>query len=205
MAELPEPFTPYLIVLGSNASGRYFGSAFPEAEADAAERAAGQMDLHVVRVHGDELTALAADLPRGKVFPASGNAFVPLCAKARVEKLMALGEAAGTLSKPPKPEPATRPADHGGQATGDAADGGGAALPEHYLPTSWADLRVGALVLVADGEDQGWWEAVVVEVANEDDYDQTLLSLRFTGFPTYPVQVRRRAEVALLPPRPATE
>ncbi len=81
MAE-PEPFTPYLVVLSSNATGRSFGSVFAEAGAELALRAAGQMDLHAIRVVGEDLAALAAGLPRGKVFEKSGNAFVPLAARA---------------------------------------------------------------------------------------------------------------------------
>lgn len=203
MADLPEPFTPYLIILGSNSTGRFFGSAFPQDEAEAAERAAGQMDLQVIRVEGDELTALAADLPRGKLF-ASGNAFVPLASRTKVEKLMGLAEAAGTLSKPPKPEPATASPD-GSEGAGEAANGQGGVSPQHYLPTSWADLRVGALVLCSEGDHEGWWEAVVIEVGNQDDFEEANFTLSFRDFPGYAQQVRRRTEIALLPPRPATE
>jgi hypothetical protein len=198
-----EPFTPHLIVLGSNATGRYFGSVFAEAEAQLALRAAGQMDLHTIRVVGEDLAALAADLPRGKVFEKSGNAFVPLAARAKVEKLMALGEAAGTLITPPKPEPATTPAGNASEGAGEAADGQVEALP--YLPSSWADLRLGALVLCSEGEHEGWWEAVVVEIANEDDFEEARFTLSFRDFPGYERQVRRRAELALLPPTPASE
>ena len=204
MAELPEPFMPYLIVLGSNATGRYFGSVFTEAEAELATRAAGQMDLYAIRVVGEDLAALAADLPRGKVFEKSGNAFVPLAARAKVEKLMGLGEAAGTLSKPPKPEPATTPADHGGEGTGEAADGGGEASHPHR-PTHWGEIQVGSLCLCSEGEHEGWWEAVVVEIANEDDFEEARFTLSFRDFPGYERQVRRRAELALLPPTPASE
>jgi len=203
MADLPERFTPHLIVLGSNSTGRFFGSAFPEAEAEAAERAAGQMDLHVIRVQGDELTALAADLPRGKVFAASGNAFVPLAARTKVEQLMALGEAAGTLSKPPKPEPATALAESGTEATGEApvAEGGADELAHSNVPSSWAAITLRSLVLMREtGEQEGWYDAVVTEVASVDDPDSPL-TLRYVEFQNYPAQTRRREELALLPPQ----
>lgn len=205
MADLPEPMQAYLIVLGVNAGGKAFGSVFSEADAELAERAAGQMNMEVIRVEGDELAALAADLPRGKLF-ASGNAFVPLMAMAKYERLKSLAEAVGTLSKPPKPEAATTPADGDNGGTGEPADGGGdASTDNHRLPSGWADLRVGDCVLCSEGDQQGWWEAVVVEIANEDDFEEARFTLSFRDFPGYAQQVRRRAEIALLPPAPPVE
>jgi len=195
MADLPPPFTPYLVILGENATGgRYFASAFSETEAEAAELAAGQMGLHVLRVVGDELLAHAADLPRGKIF-SSGKGFVPLASRERVAALMALAEAAGTLSKPPKPA----------DAAGGADEGKAEALPPAptNTPASWDAITVGSAVLMREeGEQEGWYDAVVIEAASADPDAE--LSLRYIEFADYPTQTRRRGELALLPPHTTT-
>lgn len=202
MADLPEPMKPYLIIIGVNATGKAFGSMFSEAEAELAERAAGQMDMEVIRVEGDELAALAADLPRGKLFEKSGNAFVPLMAMAKYERLKTLAEAAGTLSKPPRPESATTLPDGAAEGAGDATGGGGEGNKLAYsnVPSSWQAITLGSLVLMREeGEQEGWYDAVVTGVASAEDPDAQL-TLRYVEFIDYPAQVRRRTELALLPP-----
>ena len=78
-----------LVVFGRDEAGKPHASAFDSSEADLAEKAAGLMGMHVLRVETDEQRDLAAKLPRGRVF-ASGRAFVPFVKAGLYEALAAL-------------------------------------------------------------------------------------------------------------------
>lgn len=203
MSKLPEPTKPHTIVLGIDTVGKAHASQFGEVDAPLAEKAAGMMGMQLIKVTGDDLEALAADLPRGKVF-SSGNAFVPFVARPKYDRLIALAEAAGTLITPEKPAEAADAADDGTSAAGGAAGLEGEGVEPHR-PGAWADIMVGSLVLVSEGNAEGWWEALVLELAPAEAPDDDLFTLRFRDFPDYAKQVRRRADLALLPPLPITD
>jgi len=200
MAELPEPFIPYLVIININSAGRAFGAAFSESVAELATAAAAKGGMKVVRIEGDELVAQAADLPHGKVFP-SGSAFTPLMSRQRADKIIELGEAAGTLTTPvaPKVDVATTPADTNGEGAGGAAEVGDEASAPVHVPASHADIIVGSLVLASENGDDGYWPAIVVELAPAEDPSDDLCGLSFRDFPGYDQQVRRRVEIALMP------
>jgi hypothetical protein len=61
-------------------------------------------------------------------------------------------------------------------------------------PESWEAIRVGDLVIAHESPEDGWWEAIVVAVEN----DQLLLCWR--DYPRQPCVRRGRFDVALLPP-----
>jgi len=65
------------------------------------------------------------------------------------------------------------------------------------LPVSWANLAASQLV-VAQEEDpeDGWWEAILVEVEGD------MLTLQWRDFPRQPKVQRHRKAVALLDPTP---
>jgi hypothetical protein len=67
---------PVLIVMGLDDTRKPHASTFDEEDAELATKAAGLMGMRVVPLVTAELQALAAKLPRGRVF-ASGRAFVP--------------------------------------------------------------------------------------------------------------------------------
>lgn len=203
MSKLPEPTKPHTIVLGLDTGGKAHASQFGEAAAALAEKAAGMMGMQLIRVTGDDLEAHAADLPRGKVF-ASGNAFVPFVARPKYDRLIALAEAAGTLTTPERPAEATDIADEGASAAGGVAGVEGEGVEPHR-PGTWADIMVGSLVLVSEGDTQGWWEAVVLELAPADALEDDLFTLSFRDFPDYAKQVSRRADLALLPHFPIAD
>jgi hypothetical protein len=60
-------------------------------------------------------------------------------------------------------------------------------------PESWEAIRVGDLVIAHESPEDGWWEAIVVAVEN----DQLLLCWR--DYPRQPCVRRGRFDVALLP------
>jgi hypothetical protein len=61
-------------------------------------------------------------------------------------------------------------------------------------PESWEAIRVGDLVIAHESREDGWWEAIVVAVENDQ------LLLRWRDYPRQPCVRRGRFEVALLPP-----
>ena len=67
---------PALVVFGRDATGKPHASAFSQSEADLARKAAELMGLRLLPVRTDTERALAAKVPRGRVF-ATGWAFVP--------------------------------------------------------------------------------------------------------------------------------
>lgn len=197
MAELTEPTKPFVIVLGLDEADKPHASVFNEPDAALAEKAAGLMDMMTIRIEGEDLMAVAAGLPTGKIF-ASGNGFVPFVKRQVYDRLVALGEAAGTITKPPKLASGTTLADTGPDGTGGPPDGQGEVSAPH-LPTTLETVMVGSLIGVSEGRGEGWYEAIVVELAPADALEDDLLTCQYLDWPDYPRQVRRRADVALLP------
>lgn len=178
-----------LIVFGLDDTKRPHASAFPAHEAELAEKAAGLMGMTALRLATDEQKALAAKLPKGRVF-ASGRAFVPFV---RVGLYEAIVAAAGVLAK-------TAPSACAASADSRKADAGavnpaGVAKPATPpQPTGWADIRVGSVVLATTGPNEGWYESEVIEILDD------LMKLRWCSWPDDPVIARRFSQVGLLPP-----
>jgi hypothetical protein len=170
-----------LVVFGLDGAGKARASAFNQADAERAERAAEIMSLHVLRPDSDEQHALAAKLPQGRVF-ASGRAFVPFVKVGLFEALTALAGAsaaepvpktASASAAPPSPPERTSKAD--------------------LAPDTWEDIGVGSIVLATEGPQEGWFESVVIRA--EDDR----FTLRWWDWPSLPKFARRTWQLALLP------
>jgi hypothetical protein len=58
-----------------------------------------------------------------------------------------------------------------------------------------AEIQVGAIVLVSEGTEHGFYEAVVIEEPGPD-----LFKVKFRDFPEEPLLVRKRQHLALLHP-----
>ena len=184
--------TPALVVFGLDDTKRPHASAFVARQAELAEKAAGLMGMATLRPATDEQKALAAKLPRGRVF-ASGRAFVPFvrargcmshrrrrCSGAASNRAIGLygfgWPADGRLRLGPLPRPGlTKPL----------------ATPQ---PTGWADIEVGSVVLATTGPDEGWYESEVIEILDD------LMKLRWCSWPDDPIVARRFSQVGLLPP-----
>src|SRR5450759_3521981 len=67
---------PAIIVFGLDPTGKSKAATFPAHQADLASKAAGLMQLRILKVDSPELTQFAAQLPVGKIY-ASGHGFVP--------------------------------------------------------------------------------------------------------------------------------
>jgi hypothetical protein len=67
---------PGIIVFGLDPTGKPKAATFPAHQADLASKAAGLMQLRVLKIDNPELAQFAAQLPVGKIY-ASGHGFVP--------------------------------------------------------------------------------------------------------------------------------
>lgn len=165
------------------------------------------MGMHVLPLTGPECDGLADQMSPGRIFPASGKAFVPFCKQPLFERLAALG---GIKVEPVAPKAAklaktAAAKDKGEGATEVTGKKGRKAAPTPKpevppfveptnVPQDWPHIREGSLVLSTSGEvAAGWFESTVVEVKADD-----LVVLQHRDFET-PLFLRRRDQLALLP------
>ena len=92
----PSAKTPAVILFGKDQTSKPHASYFLEADLAAALKAAELMKMQVLRTDTDERRAVAAELPQGRIFQASGRAFVPFVGAPLYRRLVAL--AAASLS-----------------------------------------------------------------------------------------------------------
>jgi hypothetical protein len=163
---------PAVIVFGYNEHRIPQASWFSEAEAALATRAARLMGLRVLRIENEAHRELAARLRQGQVY-AADRTFAPAVQR---EIFDALCELAGPVGAPSpveitagKDEAASRPA-------------------------SWDEIEIGNLVIAQESLEDGWWEAIVVAIENDQ------LVLRWRDYARMPCVRRGRLDVALLPP-----
>jgi hypothetical protein len=67
---------PAIVVFGLDPTGKSKAATFPVHQVDLATKAAGLMQLRLLKIDSPELTQFAAQLPVGKIY-ASGHGFVP--------------------------------------------------------------------------------------------------------------------------------
>jgi hypothetical protein len=174
-----------LVVFGLDGAGKPRASAFSQADAERAERAAEIMGMHAIRPDSDEQHVLARMLPRGRVF-ASGRAFVPFVKVGLYEALTALAGASATsaTSSAPKAKPAPAAPASPPNSTSKAG----------LAPETWDDIGVGSIVLATEGPQEGWFESIVLRAEND------VFMLRWRDWPRLPVFARRPWQLGLLPP-----
>ena len=130
------------------------------------------MGLRVLKIEGDAHRELAARLRQGQVY-AADRTFAPAVQREIFDKLC---ELAGPVAAPSSVEIA---------ASKDTAAS---------RPASWEEIKVGDLVIAQESLIEGWWEAIVVAIENDQ------LVLRWRDYARMPCVRRGRFEVALLPP-----
>ncbi|MCJ2138096.1 hypothetical protein MKK69_29290, partial [Methylobacterium sp. J-026] len=188
--------TPALIVFGADKDGKPHASWFTEPDTALAMKAAEVMNMRTMLLGTEAHRTLAAELPQGRVF-ASGRAFVPFVKKGLYDRLSALaGPAEATIIASAREKVAKGPAtalDNANDQTPKAT-----ATTEARFPRSWAGVVVGSLVLISEGEQDGWYEAEVIEAKAGG-----IFSLRWRDWPDLPLLVRRREHMALLHPNTA--
>ena len=89
----PSEKTPAVILFGKDQTSKPHASYFLEADLAAALKAAELMKMRVLLTDSDERRAVAAALPQGRIFQASGRAFVPFVSAGVYRRLVALAGA----------------------------------------------------------------------------------------------------------------
>jgi len=123
---------PAIIVFGLDPSGKSKAATFPAHQVDLATKAAGLMQLGVLKIDSPELAQFAAQLPVGKIY-ASGHGFVPPIRAAIYDRLLQFAD--------PAPVP-------GLPATWDDIDIGHLVIARDDLAAGWWE----AIVVARDGD-----------------------------------------------------
>lgn len=188
-----------LILFGRDDRRRAHASCFGTAEVAAAERAARLMGMHVLPISNDDHRALAKELPAGRIFEASGKAFVPYCRTGLFDRLVAVAGVPDT-AMPRAAAPKAASALPDSVAADGGGDGPGGADGPAKPPFDWADIGIGSLVLATTGPMEGWFEAIVRFTKADDKF-----VLQWRDWPLEPEIARHRKELALLHPGAMTE
>ena len=174
-----------MVLFGIDSRGKPKGARFGKEHASLAIKAATQLQLNVLATTDPKVAEIAARLPVGRVH-ATGRTFVPAIRRDVYDKLVAAAPN-GNLG-----QPLTPPSGATGGAAGSRPPGS-----SPNLPRSWHEIGLGDLV-VAQEEDpaDGWYEAIVVEAAND------MFTLRWRHYPRLRRITRHRLRLGLLYPGP---
>ncbi|MFN3721273.1 MAG: hypothetical protein ACK4UW_20450 [Rhizobium rhizophilum] len=183
----PKTGTPHLILVGLDDQGKPHASWFTRDQTDAAAVAADLMQMALLQITTPELTAIAAGLPKGKLFE-SGKAFVPFVKRSVYDQLAAHLTADFLTASAQRVEAA--------KAAGESYTKASKGEVAMSLPEDWSKLAVGDTVLATESADDGWWFAEIVELPGEDK-----VRLRWRDFPEYPTMTVGMTEIALLHPQ----
>jgi hypothetical protein len=123
---------PAIVVFGPDPTGKPKAATFPAHQVDLATKAAGLMQLRLLKIDSPELAQFVAQLPVGKIY-ASGHGFVPQVRTAIYERLLQFAD------------PATAP---GLPATWDDIDVGHLVIARDELAAGWWE----AIVVARDGD-----------------------------------------------------
>jgi len=175
-----------LVLFGIDSRGKPKGARFGREHASLAIKAATQLQLNVLASNDPRVAEIAARLPVGRVH-ATGRTFVPFIRRDLYDKLVAAAPN-GNLHQPPTLPPA-------GGASGNAA-GSRPAGSSPNLPRNWREIGVGDLVLAQQDPEDGWYEVIVVEVAND------MFTVRWRDYPRQRRITRHRLRLGLLYPGP---
>jgi hypothetical protein len=173
-----------LVLFGIDSRGKPKGARFGREHASLAIKAATQLQLNVLASNDPKVAEIAARLPVGRVH-ATGRTFVPFIRRDLYDKLVAAAPN-GNFHQPLTPPPA-------GGASGNAA-GSRPAGSAPNLPRNWHEIGLGDLVVAHESLEDGWYEAVVIEVNGD------MLTLRWRDYPRVRKLVRHRLRLGLLYP-----
>jgi hypothetical protein len=178
-----------VVLFGVDETGKPRAARFSSQHADLAAKAAGVTGLTVCTVSSPELTAIAQQLPAGRIH-ANGRGFVPNIRQDLYAKLI---EASGSTTSGRDHPASDKPREGTSKTPGPGAGSPAPAVGQGY-PRDWDDISVGHLVIAYCPADTGWWEAIVT--ATEGD----MLTMRFRDYLKEPKTVQHRTAVALLKP-----
>jgi hypothetical protein len=174
-----------LVLFGIDSHGKPKAARFGREHASLAIKAATQLQLNVLASNDPRVAEIAARLPVGRVH-ATGRTFVPFIRRDLYDRLVAAAPN-GNFHQPPTPP-----------ASGASSSAAGSRPPgsSPNLPRNWHDIGVGDLVLAQEDPEEGWYESIVVEVAND------MFTLRWRDYPRHRRITRHRLRLGLLHPGP---
>jgi hypothetical protein len=171
-----------LVLFGIDSRGKPMGARFGRDHASLAIKAATQLHLNVLASNDPKVAEIAGRLPVGRVH-ATGRTFVPFIRRDLYDRLVAAAGNGNGVS------PVRLTGSHAGGATSPPSD-------NPNLPRNWHEIGVGDLVVAQEDPEDGWYEAIVIEVNGE------MLTLRWRNYPRQRSLVRHRLRVGLLYPGP---
>ena len=142
-----------LVLFGIDSRGKPKAARFRKEHAGLAVRAASQLALQVVAGNDPKVAEIAARLPVGRVH-ATGRAFVPFIRRDLYEQLVAAAANGNTHPTSPPNGP-----------SGDSGSTPGGSAP--HLPSNWQAIGLGDLVVANQSQEDGWYEAIVVEQSGD--------------------------------------
>ena len=168
-------------MFGIDSRGKPKAARFGRDHASLAIKAATQLQLNVLASNDPTVAEIAARLPVGRVH-ATGRTFVPFIRRDLYDRLVA-ATGNGNGASPVR-------LTHAGVATASPPSG------NPNLPRSWHEIGLGDLVVGQESLEDGWYEAIVIEVNGD------MLTLRWRDYPRQRRIVRHRLRVGLLYPGP---
>lgn len=198
------PDTAGLIVFGLDDNQRPHASSFLRSEAQLAIKAAAMMGMRVMPVSTEVELAIAAKLPRGKIF-GSGKAFTPFVKAGLFDEIIAAARLApepsttmlddDDLQAGASDKPAIEPAPKAKKAAKAKTDLAPRVVATPAQPADWEAIEVGCVVLAtAPPQHLTWYECEVIAVDGDE------LTLQFLDWPEEPTFVRAVADVGLMHP-----
>lgn len=159
-----------IVVFGVDDNCRPHAAWFPKAKIEAARTAAKQLRFNIVEVVSGVLGDLLTKLPEGRVHTA-GPGLIPTVREDIYESLVA----------------AINPRGEAGQEPGKPII--------RDLPANWDAIKPGHMVLARESLVEGWWEAIVIDRADDK------VTLRWRDYPALPQFTTQLTAIAIFNPK----
>jgi hypothetical protein len=182
---ISDPTQIAVVVYGQANGDKQKAGRFKPSQAALAIKAAGLMNLKVLPVETTAQLAAVEKVPPGRLY-ANGRGFVPYVRRDLYERVVDLAGAPEA-----KPTSGTMGADKGADRKQENAP----VTVGPSLPTTWAEVGTGSLVLTQESLEEGWWEAIVISRTAND-----VLTVRYRDYPKGKPFTVHLATVALINP-----
>lgn len=150
--ETGETITNDVIVYGLDPNGKPKAARFRGDVRDQVVKAAASLKYQVMEPSTPDQVEISRKLPFGRI-AARGPAFIPYIKRDIFDRIVFLSGAKASSASTPK-------------------------VPR--LPPDWKSIAAGDLVLVYEGQKEGWWECIVLERKGDN------LRVQSWEFPKYP-------------------
>lgn len=190
-----DPLKPFVIVYGLDTTGRARAGLFLPNHTEIATRAAEKMRLNLIPVNTNEIREIALRLKYGTLYK-RGICFIPSVKRELYDRLVNITQTDITakIDKADRNLIAKSPPRVELDIANDNFERRTSLPKKPTLPRSWDEIKVGDLVIAQANRRDGWWEAIVTELIDDD------LALKWCDFPRVRQVRRNRREIALLFP-----